>query len=152
MNSNNSEISRFINSEFPLNAELFEAFISAKIFSLCATFQSNNKERLITDGEAIFSIVISNLIKAGVQFSNPGNSKKRNFILWFNSHFVINKSFSPSIEINPKYFEVAYDIALGISKEYLHSKMDTTESTQLNTEVYEILTLNGKRFLKDLCQ
>jgi len=146
-----SEITKYIQTPFPLNTILFDRFISYKQYGLGA--KTKEKEKIITDGEAIFLIVISTLQKSGVQFSSPGNSQKRNFIYWFNSHFNINEPFSHPINIKEKYFEIAYDIVLNLSKEALFFKTTKSKLNNFDQQAIEDignLTIKGKQFLTSL--
>ena len=147
MSSFKTGITNYIKSPFPLNANLFDTFILTEEYSLGAKQKNGELENLITDGQAIFLMVISKLQKLGVQFSSPGNSQKRNFICWFNSHFVDNEPFSYSIEIKKQYFDLAYDMVLNLIKEKLMIKSENNDFEKLKLEGVDNLTLKGKEFL-----
>jgi len=155
MSTFKSAIENYIESPFPLNANLFNDFISIKQYSLCAKTKEGGKDKPITDGDAIFLLVITKLQKSGVQFSRPGNSPKRNFITWFNSHFVTNQPYSHSIEIKENHFDLAYAMVLNLYKE--SSLVKNTKNKISYFEICEIddihsLTIKGKIFIRDVFQ
>jgi len=155
MSTFKSEIENFIESPFPLNANLFNDFISFKQYRFSIKTEEKGEEKLITNGEAIFLIVINKLQKIGVQFSSPGNSQKRNFMTWFNSHFVINQTYSHSIEIKEEYFDLAYNIVLSLYKESSLTKAMKSKITHFEEwEIEDIdsLTIKGKSFLRAVFQ
>lgn len=147
-----SELANDIQSPFPLNSILFDEFISIKQYILGAKTKEREEDKSITDGQAIFLIVISKLQKSGVKFSSPGNSQKRNFICWFNSHFVINEPYSYPVEIKEKYFDLAYHMILNLIKEKLAIKSEINDFEKLDPNEIDNLSVKGKEFLTALLQ
>lgn len=95
---------------YPLTSDLFDLLLELEVYTLNAKYKSNGNEEIMTDGVAIFNIVIGKLIKQGVKFSSPGNSMKRHFILWFNSRFTQEDIYSHKIEVEDKYFILACEM------------------------------------------
>ena len=83
MIDSNSEI--FLNKETPqlLTSEVFDTFIKLEQYELNAIETETKKP--ISDGLILFYIVKNKLLDNGVKFTSPGNSAKRNFILWYNA-------------------------------------------------------------------
>lgn len=104
MNNSNSEKNFNNGSTFPLTGESFDAFIKLEQYELNAVEKETNKP--ITDGLVLFYIVKEKLRESGVQYSSPGNSAKRNFILWFNAHFMKEAPYPYDIEIKKKQFDL----------------------------------------------
>jgi hypothetical protein len=102
MNNSNSEV--FLNKETPLllTSEQFDAFIKLEQYELNAIETETKKP--ISDGLILFYIVKQKLLDNGVTFSSPGNSAKRNFILWYNAQIDKRQTYSHQIEIKEKYF------------------------------------------------
>lgn len=148
----NPEIDINSNQPFPLNAELFDIFLSKEQYTLNAKIKKNDEYEPMPDGLALYHIVIGKMIENGVQFSSPGNSRKRNFICWFNSHFFIDQPYSHSIEIKENYFELVYDIVLNIVKEKQLTKNKLNDFEKLKIEGIENLTLKGKEFIAAIYQ
>ena len=94
----------------PLTSELFDLFIDLPIYTLNAKRKINGVEELITDGAMLFNIVIDKLLKQGIEFRSPGNSMKRHFILWYNSHFSEENTYSHKVEVSPKHFDLICEI------------------------------------------
>lgn len=110
------DIHTIINFEKPiLTSKTFDLFIELPSYFLNAKKRTNESEEIVTDGTILFQIVINQLGKEGVIFSSPGNSMKRHFILWFNSHFSEENIYSRKIEINPKYFDLICEIVKKVS-------------------------------------
>ncbi len=105
---NNSKSEKDSNAEHPfiLNAELFDAFISMEQSTLHAKIQNGDGEEALSDSVALYNIVIGKMLEKGIHFTSPGNSPKRNFINWFNSHFIKDEPYKYQIEIKEKYFNL----------------------------------------------
>ncbi len=119
-----------LNQPFPLNAELFDEFLLTEQYTLNAKLIKSDGDEPMSDGVALYNIVIAKMLEKGVQFSSPGNSRKRNFICWFNSHFITNEPYSHSIEINEKYFDLAYDIISNLAKQKRINKIKDFEKNK----------------------
>ena len=91
-------------SPYLLTSEIFDAFIKLEQYELNAIETETKKP--VTDGLILFSIVKEKLREKGVVYSSPGNSSKRNFILWFNAQFDNSQTYTYQIEIKEKYFEL----------------------------------------------
>ncbi len=104
MNNSNSEKNFNNGYPFPLTGESFDAFIKLEQYELNAVEKETNKP--ITDGLVLFYIVKEKLRESGVQYSSPGNSAKRNFILWFNAQIDKDESYSYQIELKEKHFNL----------------------------------------------
>lgn len=146
-----SEISFSFKTPFPLTGEIFDAFIKWEQYKLNAIESEIKKP--VTDGLILFTIVIGKLIEKGVTFSSPGNSAKRNFILWFNAHFINDEPYSHEIEIKKKYFDLMLDIVTQIHTEFeliISIKKKLSEGHHLKIEGENRLTVNGKCFMDTL--
>jgi hypothetical protein len=141
-----------LNQPFPLNAELFHAFISLEQYTLNGKLIKSEGNEPMSDGMVLYNIVIAKMLENGVKFCSPGNSRKRNFICWFNSHFVIDEPYSHSIEIKEKYFDLAYDIVLNLCKESLHPNTNKIKISHFEQLEINNLTKKGKAFLTALLQ
>jgi hypothetical protein len=117
LNKEASEILFTPETLFPINAEIFEALLGMQRHELNCKIKSNGTEESITDGEALFHLVISKIYEQGVKFTSPGNSKKRNFIVWFNSHFINDSPYSYQIEIKKQFFDRIYEMVLKLNIE-----------------------------------
>lgn len=104
MNNSNSDMIFNDESKIKLTGESFDAFIKLEQYELNAVEKETNKP--ITDGLVLFYIVKEKLRESGVQYSSPGNSAKRNFILWFNAQMDKDESYSYQIELKQKYFDL----------------------------------------------
>jgi hypothetical protein len=104
MSNSNSEKNFNNGSPFPLTGERFDAFIKLEQYELNAIEKETNKP--ITDGLILFYIVKEKLRESGIQYSSPGNSAKRNFILWFNAQIDKSHSYSHQIVLKQKYFDL----------------------------------------------
>jgi hypothetical protein len=104
MNNSNSEKNFNNGFPFPLTSEIFDAFIKLEKYELNA-FETETKKP-ITDGLILFYIVKEKLRESGIQYSSPGNSAKRNFILWFNAQIDKSHSYSHQIVLKQKYFDL----------------------------------------------
>ena len=104
MSLSNSEIIFNENSPIILTGESFDAFIKLEQYELNAVETETKKP--ITDGLVLFFIVQQKLKEKGVVFSSPGNSAKRNFILWFNAQIDKSQTYSYQIEIKEKHFDL----------------------------------------------
>jgi hypothetical protein len=91
-------------SPYLLTSEIFDAFINLEQHELNASEKETNKP--VTDGLILFYIVKEKLREKGVIYSSPGNSAKRNFILWFNAQIDKSHTYSYQIEIKEKYFNL----------------------------------------------
>jgi hypothetical protein len=88
----------------PLTRETFDQFLDTNQFTLNAFEKDSNKP--VSDSVLLFNMVIQKLQQQGVQFSSPGNSPQRHFILWFNAQVDKNQTYSYQIEIKEKYFDL----------------------------------------------
>ena len=104
MSNSNSQMNFKNESPFPLTSVTFDAFIKLDQYNLNASEKETNKP--VTDGLILFYIVKDKLRKEGVQYSSPGNSAKRHFILWFNAQIDKSQTYSYQIEIKEKYFDL----------------------------------------------
>ena len=104
MSHSNSEIIFNENSPIILTGESFDAFIKLEQYELNAVEIETKKP--LTDGLVLFFMVQQKLKEKGVVFSSPGNSAKRNFILWFNAQIDKSQTYSYEIEIKEKYFDL----------------------------------------------
>jgi len=104
MSLSNSEIIFNKNSPIILTGESFDAFIKLEQYELNAVEKETNKP--VTDGLILFYIVQQKLREKGVQYSSPGNSAKRHFILWFNAQVDKSQTYSYEIEIKEKHFDL----------------------------------------------
>ena len=91
-------------SPYLLTSEIFDAFIKLEQYELNAIETETKKP--VTDGLILFYIVKEKLREKGVQYSSPGNSAKRHFILWFNAQIDKSQTYSYQIEIKEKYFDL----------------------------------------------
>ena len=97
----------------PLTRETFNQFLEVKQFSLNAIDKTNNEP--ISDSVVLYNIVIHKLFEQGVQFSSPGNSSQRHFILWFNAQVDESQTYSLQIEIKEKYFDLICEIVSNLN-------------------------------------
>ncbi len=104
MNTSNSVISFNHNAPILLTSEIFDAFVKLEQYELNAIETETKKP--ITDGLILFYIVKEKLREKGVQYSSPGNSAKRNFILWFNAQMDKSQTYTYQIELKQKYFDL----------------------------------------------
>ena len=104
MSNSNSQMNFKNESPFLLTSVTFDAFIKLEQYNLNASEKETNKP--VTDGLILFYIVKEKLRKEGVQYSSPGNSAKRHFILWFNAQIDKSQTYSYQIEIKEKYFDL----------------------------------------------
>ena len=104
MSNSNSEKNFNNESPFPLTGVSFDAFIKLEQYGLNAVEKETNKP--VTDGLILFYIVQQKLREKGVVYSSPGNSAKRNFILWFNAQIDKSQTYSYQIEIKQKYVDL----------------------------------------------
>ena len=104
MSNSNSEKNFNIDFPFTLTSESFDAFVKLEQYELNASEKETNQP--VTDGLILFYIVKEELRKKGVIYSSPGNSAKRNFILWFNAQIDKNQTYPYQIEIKEKYFNL----------------------------------------------
>ena len=88
----------------PLTRETFDQFLDTNQFTLNAIEKESNKH--VSDSVLLFNMVIQKLQQQGVQFSNPGNSPQRHFILWFNAQVDKNQTYAYQIEIKETYFDL----------------------------------------------
>ncbi len=93
-------------SLYLLTSEIFDAFIKLEQYELNAIETETKKP--VTDGLILFSIVKEKLREKGVVYSSPGNSSKRNFILWFNAQIDKSQTYSYQIEIKEKHFDLIF--------------------------------------------
>ena len=93
-----------IENPFPITSNLFDALLTFPQFDLNARKNVEGGTEPVTDGEILFHLVIVEMRQKAVAFSSPGNSTKRNFIFWFNHHFI-DGQYPHNIEIKPKYFD-----------------------------------------------
>lgn len=151
MDNMNSEISFSFKTPFPLTGEIFDAFITLEQYTLNA-YESETKKP-VSDGLILYNIVAGKLREKGVAFSSPGNSTKRNFILWFNAHFIKDEPCPHEIEIKKKYFDLTRDIVTQIHSEselIISIKKKISEGYNLKIEGENRLTENGKYFMDTL--
>jgi hypothetical protein len=92
----------------PLTRETFNQFLEVNQYSLSAIDKTTNEP--VTDSVVLYNIVIHKLLEQGVQFSSPGSSPQRHFILWFNAQIDKNLTYSHQIEIKEKYFDLICDL------------------------------------------
>jgi hypothetical protein len=97
----------------PLTRETFNRFLETNRFSLNAINKENNEP--VSDSVVLYNIVIHKLLEQGVQFSSPGNSPKRHFILWFNAQVDESQLYSRQIEIKEKYFDLICEIVSNLN-------------------------------------
>jgi hypothetical protein len=102
----------------PLTRETFNAFLKSNHFSLNATDKSTNQP--VSDAVVLYNIVIQKLQDQGVQFSSPGNSPQRHFILWFNAQIDKSYTYSYQIDIKEKYYELICEMIREISPSNLN--------------------------------
>jgi hypothetical protein len=95
-----------------LNRELFNQFLDVKTFSLNALDTSTNEP--VADAIVLYNIVIKKLLEQGVQFSSPGNSTQRHFILWYNAQIDKTQHYFHQIEIEEKHFNLIGEILKSI--------------------------------------
>ena len=153
MNKQASEILFTPETLFPINAEIFEALLGMQRHELNCKIKSNGAEEIITDGEALFHLVISKIYEQGVKFTSPGNSKKRNFIVWFNSHFINDSLYSYQIEIKKQFFDRIYEMVFklvldSVPVQQIKNKAGNLIPIKINNE--ERFTSLGKEFLLNL--
>ena len=117
MNKEVAEILFTPETLFPMNVEIFQEFLTMQRHELNCKIKSNGTEEIITDGEALYHLVISKIYEQGVKFTSPGNSKKRNFIAWFNSHFIKDSPYSYQIELKKQFFDRIYEMVLKLNIE-----------------------------------
>ncbi len=117
MSHSNSEIIFNDNSPIRLTGESFDAFIMLEQYELNAVEKETNKP--VTDGLILFYIVKEKLREKGVVYSSPGNSAKRNFILWFNAQTDKNQTYSYQIEIKEKHFDLICNIVNNLNNKKL---------------------------------
>ena len=94
----------------PVRPMQFPAFISIEQYTLNARIKKADGEEAMSDSVALYNIVIAKMLEKGIQFISRGNSPKRNFILWFNSHFVKEEPYKYQIEIKEKHFNLICEI------------------------------------------
>jgi hypothetical protein len=104
MNNSNSEMIFNDESQNKLTSESYDAFIKLEQYELNAVEKETNKP--VTDGLILYYIVKEKLRESGIQYSSPGNSAKRNFILWFNAQIDKSHSYSHQIVLKQKYFDL----------------------------------------------
>lgn len=92
----------------PLTRETFNQFLEVNQYSLGAIDKTTNEP--VTDSVVLYNIVFHKLLEQGVQFSSPGSSPQRHFILWFNAQIDKNSTYSHQIEIKEKYFDLICDL------------------------------------------
>ena len=96
----------------PLTRETFNQFLEINQFSLGAIDKTINEP--VSDSVVLYNIVIHKLLEQGVQFSSPGNSPQRHFILWFNAQIDKSQTYSHQIEIKEKYFDLICEIIFNL--------------------------------------
>ena len=96
----------------PLTRKTFNRFLETNQFSLNAIDKTNNEP--VSDSVVLYNIVIHKLLEQGVQFSSPGNSPQRHFILWFNAQIDKSQTYSRRIEIKEKYFDLICEIIFNL--------------------------------------
>ena len=102
-----------------LTRETFDQFLESNQFSLNAIDKETNEP--VSDAIVLFNIVIQKLLEQGVQFSSPGNSPQRHFILWFNAQIDHTQTYSYQIELKQKY----YDMICELVKKVISSDFNT---------------------------
>ena len=98
----------------PLTRETFNQFLEVKQFSLNAIDKTNNEP--VSDSVVLYNIVIHKLLEQGVQFSSPGNSPQRHFILWFNAQVDNSQTYAYKIDLKEKYLNLILEIIEKISR------------------------------------
>ena len=96
----------------PLTRETFNQFLEVNQFSLGAIDKTINEP--VSDSVVLYNIVIQKLLEQGVQFSSPGSSPQRHFILWFNAQIDKSQTYSHQIEIKEKYFDMICEIIFNL--------------------------------------
>jgi hypothetical protein len=98
-----------------LDRELFNQFLDVKTFSLNAVDTSTNEP--VADAIVLYNIVLKKILEQGVQFSSPGNSPQRHFILWYNAQVDKTEHYFHPIEIKEKHFNLIVEIINNINSE-----------------------------------
>ena len=155
MNKEDAEILFTPEMLFPMNVEILQRLLAMQCHELNCKIKSDGTEEFITDGEALYHLVTSKIYEQGVKFTSPGNSKKRNFIAWFNSHFINDSPCSYQIELKKKYFDRIYEMVLKLNiesytiQEIINKAGDST-TVHINNEAR--FTPLGKEFLDSIFQ
>ena len=153
MNKEVSEILFTPELLFPMNVEIFQGFLAMQRHELNCKIKSNGTEEFITDGEALYHLVTSKINEQGVKFTSPGNSKKRNFIAWFNSHFINDSPYSYQIELKKQLFDRIYEMVLKLNIESypIQEKINKAgDSTPVHINNEARFTPLGKEFLDSI--
>ncbi len=99
-----------------MDSIIFDAFINLKQYSLNGEKKINDVTQPATDGEILFHRVIKKMKEKGVQFSSPGNSSKRNFIVWYNAQISTEITYPFQLVLDKKDWELIQQIVSAVNK------------------------------------